>query len=737
MKKKIASQSGFFNPRGLIGLVLCSLGLALALFGFGINRGGVALAQASQVAIQQSRLTEIPSYHHDVSPALRDMPRSSLQAKDEHESDENSRPSEHLGDRPNPIVQSKSRRALLAPNIPGPILNFDGTPSVGCNCSRPNTNGAAGATQYVQVVTGSYQIFNKANGASILGPNSIASLWSGFGGVCQTSDPGNPIVLYDQLADRWLISHLAGSGIPTDACVAISTTSDATGTWNRYAFHLSSNFFSDPRLSVWPDGYYMSMNVFNSSGTAFLGPQAFAFNRSKMLSGLSASVITLGITGGPNEGPFLPADLDGSILPPPGAPNSFVEFPRTGVYKVWHFHADFSTPANSSFTLFAAPPAAAFTLLCPTAGNCVPQSGTTTTLDGVGNQLMIRLAYRNFGTSSSPNESIIGNYSVSANGVAGVRWFELNGVTAGPVTVRQESTYQPDNTWRWLGSAAMDHSGNLAIGFSASSAAINPQIRYAGRLANDPLNILAQGEAHLFDGTGSQVGSSGWGNYSSMTVDPVDDTTLWYTNEYYDAASGSNWRTRIGNFRIDPNQPLQLVGARSRKIHGGSGPFDINLPLGVTSRGEIGIEPRSGGANGDYTIIFSFSNAVTSVVMGTPSCGTVGSSMIDPDPANNNHRYIVNLTSLNSCQDSKITVPLNSVSDGTNSISASVTFGLLVGDTTGNATVNASDVSQVKAQSGQAAGPSNFRQDVNADGALNASDIGLVKSRSGAALPPP
>ena len=496
------------------------------------------------------------SYHNDVSPALRDLPVLWPSLVPESGNERGARAtnlnsslphSQHM-DAPDPVVERGSWLKFLGPNIPGPILNFDGISCVGCS-GLPKTNGEAGATQYVQVASESYEVFDKATGASILGPNSITSVWIGFGGVCQNSGLGDPIILYDQLAGRWLISQFAGSATPTDECVAISTTSDATGTWNRYAFHLGSNFFTEPRLSVWPDGYYMSVNVFNSSGTAFLGPQPFALDRTKMLSGMSASFITPGITGGPNEDSFLPADLDGSILPPSGAPNSFVEFPGAGVYKIWHFHVDFTTPANSTFTLFASPPAAAFTLLCPTTRNCVPQLGTGAGLDGVGNRLMFRLAYRNFGTPSTPNESMVGNYSVSSSGVAGVRWFELKNVTAGPVTVAQESTYQPDTTWRWLGSAAMDHAGNFAIGFSASSFAIHPQIRYAGRLATDPLNTLAQGEAHLFDGSGSS-GSGAWGDYSALTVDPVDDCTFWYTNEYYDAMSSSNWRTRIGNFKF-------------------------------------------------------------------------------------------------------------------------------------------------------------------------------------------
>jgi hypothetical protein len=160
---------------------------------------------------------------------------------------------------------------------------------------------------------------------------------------------------------------------------------------------------------------------------------------------------------------------------------------------------------------------------------------------------MFRLAYRNFGD----HESVVGNFTVSSGGVAGIRWFELRNVTSGPVTVYQQSTYQPDTTWRWMGSAAMDGQGNLAIGFSASSSSIHPQLRYAGRLATDPINTLAQGEAHLYDGAGSQTGSGNrWGDYSSLIIDPVDDATFWYTNEYYSSNTSYNWRTRIGSFKL-------------------------------------------------------------------------------------------------------------------------------------------------------------------------------------------
>jgi uncharacterized repeat protein (TIGR01451 family) len=507
-------------------------------------------ADQDPIAVGNNGMLMGTSYQNDVSLPLYYLPaREDIdQDKEGHEGPENPWIDTHHVDSADPVVQHTK---LATPLIPSPILNFNGIqfPGVDCSCAPPDTNGEVGETQYVQMVNEGFQVFDKATGNSVLGPQGISSVWAGFGGVCENAGHGDPVVLYDQLANRWLISQFAGSSIPTDECIAVSTTSYATGTWNRYAFHLGSSFFDYPHLAVWPDGIYMADNVFNSSGTARLGPQAFAFDRNAMIAGTPATFVTPGITGGPSEAYFLPGDLDGSNLPPNGAPNPFVSFPSSGAYKTWHFHADFATPGNSTFTLFGSPAAAGFTQLCAGTRACVPQLGGTggNAIDGIGDRLMFRVAYRNFGD----HESLVGNYSVKAGTPAGVRWFELRGVTAGPVSVFQESTYSPDSDWRWLGSIAMDSAGNIAVGFSASSATINPQLRYAGRLSTDPLNQLAQGEQHLFDGTGSQTGtSSRWGDYSALTVDPVDDCTFWYTNEYYATTSQFNWRTRIGNFKF-------------------------------------------------------------------------------------------------------------------------------------------------------------------------------------------
>ena len=556
MKKRSAPRDAFFNPRVLLGFVLGSVGVALALIGFGLYPGASVLAQKPgqpQTQKWQPKWEVIHSTHNDVSAPLREMATWDLPPVSEHEAPENPQIGivRESGSRPDTVVQKTFAESLLADVIPG--LNFDGIPYPGviCNCAPPDTNGEVGATQYVQIVNEGYQVFDKATGNSILGPASINSVWAGFGGVCQAGQ-GDPVMLYDQIANRWLISQFAG-GL-THECIAISTTSDATGTWNRYDFTVGAGaLFDYPKIGVWPDGYYMAMNVFNTSGTAYLGTQPFAFDRTKMLAGQPATMLTPGLVGSPanNEDPLMPADFDGSILPPSGAPNTFVEFPDSignnlNTYRSWHYSVGVPFGNGPTFTQVPSPAAAPFAFLF--AG--VPQRPPGTSLGNLADRLMFRLAYRNFGTPAAPDESLVANYTVSSGGVAGIRWFELKNPTNGPITVKQESTYQPDTTWRWMGSAAMDRAGNLALGFSASSAAIEPEIRYATRLATDPLNTLTA-EAHLFDGPGVQIGTSGrWGDYSSMTVDPVDDCTFWYTQEYYATDSSFNWRTRIGNFKF-------------------------------------------------------------------------------------------------------------------------------------------------------------------------------------------
>src|SRR5438105_10875949 len=428
--------------RGVI--ALAAVGAALLV------EAGVVLAGASPLGQHRAVAVRLPAAevvghgskkvhvgqavaHFRTPVPLRDMKPAPFSWRADHEAARNPLLPGQARTVRDPVVQRKQGSGGRMPN---PILNFDGTgfPGVNCNCAPPDTNGEVGATQYLQIVNQGIQVWNKADGAHLLGPIATGTLWSS--GVCHAGY-GDPVALYDQLANRWLVSEFAGSGVPTEECIAISDTSDATGTWHAWDFHLGTNFFDYPHLGVWPDGYYMSMNVFNSSGTAFLGPQAFAFDRVTMLTGAPATFVTLGITGGPSEPSFLPSDLDGIFLPAAGTGNPFVSFPAigTGTYKVRLFHADFVTPANTTFNLIGSPAAAPFTALCPSTRACVPELGVPAALDEIGDRLMFRLAYRKF---SDGHEAVVGNYTVSANSVAGVRWFELRAVTTAPA-VFQES----------------------------------------------------------------------------------------------------------------------------------------------------------------------------------------------------------------------------------------------------------------------------------------------------------
>jgi N-acetylneuraminic acid mutarotase len=536
------------------------------------------------------------SYKNAISPPARSLGRShgtgQLQARPELPSLFIGKPLRQATD---PVVQS----TMPTTAMPSPILNFEGIPFPGvvCFCAPPDTNGEVGLTQYVQIVNEGFQVFDKTTGAAQAPAVAISSLWTGFGGLCEFNGFGDPVVVYDQLANRWVITQFAGAGLPiTDQCIAVSTGSDALGTYAVYGFHMTDDFYDYPKFGVWPDAYYASANIFNASGTAFLGPQAYAFDRDAMLAGDPATFIAAP-RGGSGDDSYMPADLDGLVPPPAGAPNPYVSIGVQATWPVHRFHVDFDNPGASTFDLVGTLTPAPFTVLFQN----VPQLGTGDTLDSLADRGMFRNAYRNFGD----HEALVGNITVSSNGVGGVRWFEVNNVTSGTPGFTQEGTYQPDSTWRWMGSVAMDNDSDLAVGFSASSSSINPQIRYAGRLAGDPPGQLSQGEAHLFDGTGSQLDTvSRWGDYSDMTVDPIDDCTFWYTQEYYQTTSSFNWRTRIGNFTFpectpppigtlegtvtDINTGLPIAGADidvaplgASTMTGPDGHYMLTLPVGT------------------------------------------------------------------------------------------------------------------------------------------------------------
>ena len=416
------------------------------------------------------------------------------------------------------------------------------------NYAPPDTVGEAGLTQFVQWVNPSFAIFDKATGNRIYGPAAGNTIWQGFGGDCEARNDGDPMVQYDQLADRWVMSQFSLRQGNYLQCVAVSKTSDATGEWHRYAF-LYNHFPDYPKLAVWPDAYYMTFNMFGTAGQQFTGGRVCAYDRSKMLDGLPATQVCFNLA---SYHSFLASDLEGKTLPPAGSPNYVMTRSGTGGMNVFKFKPNFAVPTSSTFT---GPTPIAVTGYTAACGGCVPQPGTTQTLDTLSDRLMYRLSYRNLGN----RETMVVNHSVSANNVVGVRWYEfaINNFT---VSVRQQSTYAPnDGKYRWMGSTATDKLGNIALGFSISSASQKPSIRFAGRETTDPLNTLST-DSSMHDGTGSQLTTLGrWGDYSSMTIDPVDDCTFWYTTEYLQTNGTFNWSTRIGSFKFSSCAPAPAV----------------------------------------------------------------------------------------------------------------------------------------------------------------------------------
>ncbi len=581
MKKKSTSQSaparrslgegGFFNLRVSIGLFVALAGVSLALLGFGAFSN--LFAQRPQAGNPQQPLVRaqyrgvMPVVKFDISPPLRSI--EPLPGKECTLREDEERGPIPLGPVGPVVRDTVVQRVLGKIGIPGPIISFDGGPNL-CGCSPPDPNGAVGPNHVVTMDNVHFQIFDK-NGTSLFGPAANNTLWSGFGGPCQTENAGDPVVLYDQLADRWLLSQFTANGPNYFECVALSQTNDPTGSYYRWAISTGTNFPDYPKAGMWPDGYYFSTREF--AGNNFAGVGAYALDRAQALIGNPNPTI-ISFLAPPNplyvvgDG-LLPSDLDGMTPPPVGSPNFYVGSQDNNAgygapqdaLNIWKFHADFNMPQNSTFTLTNTLPTAPFNsilALCGGSRACIPQPGTANRIDHLGyrQRPLFRLAYRNFGD----HESLVTNQSVSAgtgpNGeVSGIRWWELRSPDSSPV-IFQEGTYAPgltDGVHRWMGSIAMNSLGDIALGFSASNGtnpSVFPSVFYTARHAGDPPGQMTLGEGSIKDGTGSQTGSNRWGDYTAIDIDPTDDTTFWYINEYVPTTSSIGWRLRIGSFNL-------------------------------------------------------------------------------------------------------------------------------------------------------------------------------------------
>jgi hypothetical protein len=471
--------------------------------------------------------------------------------------------------------------------IPTPTLNFDGIAAGPLNgVANPDVNGAVGATQYVQFEnavgsatggknTGNFAVWDKATGSLVWGPYTTDALWKGSAPPCAGTGGGQTLVLYDQLASVWIVArHIYPANSPTYLCLAISQKSDFTAhlkggipAFNHYSYELtalcptcvSNDEMDSPKLGVWPDAYYMSFNLLGAAAPhALVSPLVCAFDRTSMIAGSAAAAPVCFQPPNTFES-LLPSDLDGSTPPPTGSPNYFMNL-GTSALNVWQFHVDFTTPTNSTFTGPASVAIPAYTPACPgRSGVCIPQLATPplgctpqpncyppSLLQAWSDRLMYRLSYRNFGTY----ESILATHSINplqTSAFSASRWYEVRSPAA-PV-LYQWGSFEPDNTSRWMGSIAQDNVGDIALGYSASSSAQYPAILYTGRVPTDALGTL-ETEVSVIQGAGNQVFNTNWGGYTSMSIDPVDDCTFWFTNAYYSQQGSKIWNTRIASFKF-------------------------------------------------------------------------------------------------------------------------------------------------------------------------------------------
>ena len=508
---------------------------------------------------------------------------------------ERARPAPEAGvDQPLGVDPVHEPAGAIVSQVPGPFRSFEGISNneqqvlFGVNKVPPDTTGDIGPNHYVQAVNTLYSVYDR-DGSRLAGPTAFA----GAGGLFEPLDPGDaaslycddhnrgdPVVLYDELADRWLIAQFAFDApasvpvAPFKLCVAVSTTPNPTGSWFLYEFELSNStaFFPDyPKIGVWQDAYYVSANAFDltQSPAKGVGGFALALERDELLVGGAARPLTY--TPALSDSRFfglLPADLDGAA-PPAGAPGLFLALgddnfiaTETDSLKLWSATVAWpDSPATPTLSLveIATLSVPAFdSALCGGSRDCIPQPDTAVGLDPLSGQLLHRLAYRNFGT----HESLVAAHVADVSGAdhAGMRWYELRDSGAG-WQVLSASSFAPDDRHRWMGSIAMDAQGNIGLGYTSSSSTVFPSLNYSGRYATDDPGVLTQGEGTLVAGGGSQLSPTNrWGDYSTLSIDPNDGCTFWFTSAYYPATAMTLWHTRIGTFSLVTDPTLKAKG---------------------------------------------------------------------------------------------------------------------------------------------------------------------------------
>ncbi len=527
-------------------------------------------------------------------------------------------------------------------NTPAPPTdqNFDGLDFATWGAGHPpDTNGDVGPTYYIHTVNTSIGIYAKTGGAPVAAFTFNTFMSQGnFGNLCDTNNFGDPVVLYDSFEDRWFITDFAfkldvsGNVVNPPGsfqCLAVSKTSDPVlGGWNFYSINTAGGLGDYPKFGIWPDGIYMAANMFGyPAGGAFQSPRAYAFNKAQMYAGApSVQVVTFNAPSA--DFTLLPSNARLQAgTPPLGTPNYFVSsWEFTNALTVYKMHVDWDRISLSTFTGPDTPLAATS---WPNAAvpNAPSQGGNA--LDVLQIRAMMQNQYTNLGGV----ESLWAAHTVRRGNTAGFaapRWYQVD-VSGGTVAanIPQAATHDPDGAnviYRFMPSLAVDRAGNMALGYSTSSATTKPAIKYAGRLAADPINTLPQTEQLLVQGAGTQTGSCGgtcarWGDYSAMTLDP-NGCTFWYTNEYYNV-DGLNNLTRIGSFTFAPTSCTPL-GA------GGTVSGTVTATVGGAPIGGATVTFGSRTATTDGSGFYSF----TPVPAGTYTSLIASAPGFDPSTAN-------------------------------------------------------------------------------------------------------
>ncbi len=444
------------------------------------------------------------------------------------------------------------------------LLGLDNSES--CDCQPPDTNAAVGDTQVVEWVNVAYQIYNKSTGAVELGPIQGNLLWQSLGGPCYENNDGDIIVQWDKFNHRWLLAQNDFNGPPYYACVAVSTSSDATGSYYEYQFPLSSDFPDYPKWGIWPSGYFQTNNNFGEVN--FDGAYVCGYNSAKLVVGdHTAEQICFQLT--PGDSSLLPGDIDSTVPPPANQDEFFIgaydsDSSNNHLY-LYSMHPVFSNPSQSTFSgsgLADPITVPTYTPFCPESEFCVAQNGTTEKVDALGDRVMYRFSYWDDGPLASVTATAgrlpqqhwyVNHVTTASGGQAGVRWYELRAnvraVDITGVRLFQSGTFAPDSNNRWMASLAQDKMGDIALGYSEASGTLYDSVYATGRVPTDPLGQM-ETETTLFAGTGAQTSGDRWGDYSSMAIDN-DGCTFWYAQEYYATSTGDNWQTRLVQLKFN------------------------------------------------------------------------------------------------------------------------------------------------------------------------------------------